>query len=449
VSIAEVLRDLPRPRFRESLKTALERTASMTPSTEALAPPAETASPRLRVRNAAGAIEFYKEAFGAAELMRFEVHGQVAHAKLQIGDSIVLLGEEAPEYGYPGPEELGGSPVGMHLYVEDADRAVERAVAAGATMIMPVADQFYGDRSGQIKDPFGYSWSIAARKQRLSVEEMHQQFDAMEREQAARRTAETFLPKDFHTLTPYLVTHDAPALIEFVTRAFGAEERFRTTGSAGGMHAEVRVGDSIVMIGGGAPDNTWREQTWPTALHIYVEDADAAYGRALEAGATSIAAPADQPYGERSGGVKDPFGNAWYIATPTGARTRPEGLHTVNPYLHPLRAEPVIAFLRRAFGATNVHKYGSPDGVIQHAQVSVGTSALEMGEAQGPYQPMPTMFYMYVPDADATYRRALEAGAMSVSEPVDQPWGDRTGVVKDVFGNQWYISTRIKDVRGS
>jgi uncharacterized glyoxalase superfamily protein PhnB len=182
------------------------------------------------------------------------------------------------------------------------------------------------------------------------------------------------------------------------------------------------------------------------ALHLYVPDCDAVYKRALEAGATSLDEPRDQEYGERSGGVKDPAGNFWYIATHKGESYTPKGLNSVNVYMHPLRAEPVIQFLKRAFGAREIAKYASPDGVVHHAEIRVGDSVVEMGEAQGKYPPMPTMFYLYVPDCDAVYRRALQAGATSISEPADQPYGDRSGGVKDAFGNQWYIATHIKDV---
>lgn len=444
--IAEDLRGLPRESFKARLQADLERSASMATLAESVSASRQTATPSLRIRNAAAAIEFYKKAFGAREIMRFVGHGRIAHAEIAIGNSVIMLGEEAPEYGFPSPEALGGSPASIHLYVEDADALAEQAVAAGARLVSPVRDQFYGDRSGQITDPFGYSWNIATRKEDLSVDEMYRRFEALTREQEANRTDTSFIREGFHTVTPYLVVQDAPGLIDFVKRVFGAEETFRAVGSAGGIHAEVRIGDSMLMIGGGAPELPWRGEPWPTALHIYVEDTDAVFQRALDAGGTSIQAPADQFYGERSGGVKDPFGNHWYIATGKGDRYVPEGLRIVNPYLHPLRAEPVINFLQRAFGAGDVEKYASPDGVVHHAKVRIGDSPVEMGEAHGPYQPMPTTFYVYVPDVDATCRRALEAGATSTSEPADQPYGDRSAGVKDAFGNQWYIATRIREV---
>jgi PhnB protein len=116
----------------------------------------------------------------------------------------------------------------------------------------------------------------------------------------------------FHTVTPYLMVQEAAKLIDFVKQAFGAAELLRTTGSAGGIHAEVRIGDSMVMMGGGG---AWSGEPMPAAIYLYMDDVDAVYTRALQAGATSISEPADQPYGDRLAGVKDAFGNVWYIST--------------------------------------------------------------------------------------------------------------------------------------
>ena len=445
VAIARELVDLPRESFKSRLKSELERNAYMSSQTQAAVTIRQTAAPRLRVKNAAAAIEFYEHAFGAREIMRFDVHGHIAHAELAIGNSTIMLGEEAPEYGFPGPAALGGSPVSIRLSVDDADAVAAQAVAAGARLIRPVSDQFYGDRSGLVADPFGYTWDIAMRKEEMSADEMHRRFEAMEKEQAANRTASSPIPKGFHTLTPYPIAQDAPGLIDFLKQTFGAEERFRAIGSAGGIHAEVRLGDSMLMLGGGGPGLSWRGESQPMAFHVYVEDTDAVYQRAVAAGAVSIQPPADQVYGERSGSVKDLAGNYWYIATYKGDRHIPEGLHSVTAYLHPLRAEPVISFLKRAFGAEEREKYASPDGVVHHAKIRIGDSMLEMGEAHGPYQPMPSVFYLYVPDVDAMYSRAVNAGATSTSEPADQSYGDRSAGVKDVFGNQWYIATHIRE----
>lgn len=114
----------------------------------------------------------------------------------------------------------------------------------------------------------------------------------------------------FHTVTPYLLVQDVDKLIAFVQQAFGATETFRTTGGAGGTHVEVRIGDSMVMIGDGAAG-----ELMPAMVFLYVEDVDGIYRRALDAGATTIMEPADQPHNDRMAGVKDEFGNQWYMAT--------------------------------------------------------------------------------------------------------------------------------------
>jgi PhnB protein len=118
----------------------------------------------------------------------------------------------------------------------------------------------------------------------------------------------------------------------------------------------------------------------------------------------------------------------------------------VNPYLHPLRGEPVINFLKRGFGAEELGKYASPDGVIHHVKIKIGDSVLKWVRPSS-YQPMPTMFYLYVPNVDATYSRALNAGAFRQASQPDQPYGDRTASVKDAFGNQWYIATHIRNTQ--
>ncbi|HWY54623.1 MAG TPA: VOC family protein [Terriglobales bacterium] len=446
VRLAAELRDLPREDFKIRLKNELERSISMATTTAPMTATRTLAAPRLTFNDVAKAIEFYKQAFAANETMRFDTGAGIAHAEIMIGDSVIMLSEEWPEGGRYSAETTGSSPVSMRIKVPDVDAFVDRSVAAGAKVERPIADQFYGYREGTLLDPFGYSWSVATVQEEMSVEEMHRRFRAMMKEEETKKPAVNPIPKGFRTVTPYMVAEDGPALLEFAKQAFGAEETFRTVGLAGGLHGEVRIGDSMIMMGGGIPGREFRSTTNTHAIHLYVPDCDAVYERALQAGATSLDAPRDQEYGERSGSVKDLAGNFWYIATHQGESYIPKGLNSVNVYLHPLRAEPVISFLKRAFGARELGKYASPDGVVHHAEIRVGDSVVEMGEAHGKYPPMPTMFYLYVPDCDAVYQRALQAGATSIAEPADQPYGDRSGGVKDAFGNQWYIATHIKDV---
>jgi len=264
----------------------------------------------------------------------------------------------------------------------------------------------------------------------------------LERRASMTRTAVKPIREGFHTITPYLIVQGAAELIDFVKQAFGAEELYRGTGTAGGIHAEVKIGDSIVMIGGGA---ALQRASAPTGIHLYVKDADAVYERALQAGATSMHPPVDQDYGDREASVKDQSGNHWYIATHKATGHMPEGLRTVTPFLHPRGAARMIDFLKQAFGAEEKSRAQSPDGVIHHATVMIGDSMLEMGEAHGQWQPMATTFFMYVEDVDGLYRRALAAGAASRDEPADQPYGDRVAGVADPFDNVWYIATHIRD----
>jgi len=244
----------------------------------------------------------------------------------------------------------------------------------------------------------------------------------------------------FHTITPYLAVKEAPQLIEFVKEAFGAEGRIYGVGSQGGIHAEYKIGDSIVMIGGG---EEWRGTPMPTALHLYVDDVDVVYQRALNAGARSMGEPIEE-HGERVVGVKDTSGNEWYIAKRLSGSHTDEGLRNVNVYLHPVGADRLIEFLKPAFGASEVAVYRlEANGPVVHAKIKIGDSVLEMGEAHGPFQPMPTMFFLYVDDVDEWYRRAVASGATSMSEPADQGYGARVAGVSDPFGNIWYIATPV------
>ena len=137
-------------------------------------------TPYLIVRNAAAAIDFYKKALNAVELMRFPgPGGKLMHAEMKIGDSPVMLADEMPEEGHVGPQTLGGAAVSLLLYVENVDARFAQAIAAGATVKRAVADQFYGDRTGTLADPFGHVWSLATHKEDVSMEEMQRRMAKM------------------------------------------------------------------------------------------------------------------------------------------------------------------------------------------------------------------------------------------------------------------------------
>lgn len=139
-------------------------------------------TPYLCVQGAASAIEFYRRAFGAREVMRIEAPGgKIGHAEVAIGDSRIMLADEYPEMNFRSPRAIGGSPVHIHLYVDDVDKTFPQAVAAGAKVLKPVVDQFYGDRSGSLEDPFGHVWHVATHKENLSPEEMQKRAAAQKR----------------------------------------------------------------------------------------------------------------------------------------------------------------------------------------------------------------------------------------------------------------------------
>ncbi len=148
-----------------------------------------TITPHLVCRDAKKAIEFYQKAFGAESLRILSMpDGKVMHAELKIGNSVVMLGEEAPDWKVLSPLSLGNSPVTIHLFTDDVDSLFQRAVSAGCTATMPVLDQFWGDRYGQVVDPFGHRWSIATHKEDLSPEEIQKRgIIAMEQMSKARK----------------------------------------------------------------------------------------------------------------------------------------------------------------------------------------------------------------------------------------------------------------------
>ena len=151
-----------------------------TPETIATPESERVLTPYLVMRNAAKAIEFYRDVFSAVELLRLaEPSGKIGHAELSFGASKIMLADEYPDFGALGPMSIGGSPVSIHLYVADVDAIVAKAVELGATLLRPVKDEFYGDRAGTVVDPFGHRWQIATRKQGIAPEEMQRLWSTM------------------------------------------------------------------------------------------------------------------------------------------------------------------------------------------------------------------------------------------------------------------------------
>jgi PhnB protein len=147
-----------------------------------------TVAPHLCVDGAARALDFYRKALGAQELICMKIPGgKIGHAEMQIGDSRIMLSDEFPDFGNLSPKTLGGTPVTIHLYVKDVDALASQAVAAGAKVMIPVADQFYGDRSGRIQDPFGHVWIISTHIEDVTPEEVERRTEAYMKQFEAKK----------------------------------------------------------------------------------------------------------------------------------------------------------------------------------------------------------------------------------------------------------------------
>jgi len=265
-------------------------------------------------------------------------------------------------------------------------------------------------------------------------------FKAQLRAKLERKTKMSILLEDvkiregFTTVTPYIRVPEA-GLVDFLAQVFDAQETFSGRGGGGGMHREVRIGDSMLMIGEGGAGGGGVMPIRPVTFHVFVKDVDATFKRAIAAGATPLGEPADRHYGERAGFVSDPFGNRWYIATPLGPQSLANALRTVTPVLHLEGAAEYMEFLKGALGAVEEMRAAGPSGELRYGRVRVGNAAIELGEGDS----MPGAFMLYVADPDAMYQQALTAGATSIMVPSDQPYG-RVGGVQDASGNQWFFS---------
>jgi uncharacterized glyoxalase superfamily protein PhnB len=266
------------------------------------------------------------------------------------------------------------------------------------------------------------------------------EFKVRLRAQLERRTTmtavstTTAIREGFTTVTPYVRVGEA-GLVDFLAQVFDAQETFSGRGGGGGMHREVRIGDSMLMIGEGGTGAGGVMPIRPVAFHVFVKDVDATFERAIAAGAISLGEPADRHYGERAGFVSDPFGNHWYIATPLGPQSLATALRTVTPVLHLKGAAEHVEFLKRALGAVEEMRAAEPSGALRYGRIRVGDAAIELGEGD----PMPGSFMLYVADPDTMYQQAIGAGATSIMPLSDQPYG-RVGGAQDAVGNQWFFS---------
>jgi len=244
----------------------------------------------------------------------------------------------------------------------------------------------------------------------------------------------------FHCLAVYLVVEDARKLIPFLHAVFGARERVKFLRPDGGvMHSEFEIGDSAIELADGGPNTPPR----PMVLHIYVPDADATFQEALRHGASPLYEPVDRIWSDRDGGVKDPSGNVWAIATRRdGGGYLPEGRRTITPYVSLEGAAGFLGFVETVFDGQREYLGRNDTGGVLYARVRIGDSVLEMGDVAPGAAPMPGSLNVWTPDSDECYRRAIAAGAASLYAPTDKPYGDREAGVRDPWGNCWFIATR-------
>jgi len=294
MDIAGKLRDLPDDRFMERLGAELgaesERRVPMSRSTTAGPAVIHAVTPFITVADGEKLIEFLKHTFRAEEMARHpHGHGGGFVAALKIGDSdLLIMGDESVR----GQER----PAALHVYVKDCDAVYQRALEAGATVVGPAdqgfepADRPWGERAAFMTDSFGNHWNIATR------------------------FGPNYVPEDGRHVRPGLLPRNAPVLIDFLERAFGAEEvgpRHEVGGRV--EHAFVRIGEVLLEMA-----DAVEEGLRPFGFYLYTDDVDAVYHRAVAAGAVSIAPPADQPFGDRIAVIQDTFGNQWIAAKNLG-----------------------------------------------------------------------------------------------------------------------------------
>jgi PhnB protein len=247
-------------------------------------------------------------------------------------------------------------------------------------------------------------------------------------------TTKKGVPAGFRTVSPYITVADPDGLMAFAREAFGAVELDRAVTGQGGLNLIADINGSKVFFAGGAMCTGDKQKL--DDLRLWVPNCDEVFARALVAGATSVMQPGDRPYGERNGGVKDPAGNTWWIATRFESSPLPEGFGAVSCYVMKPRALELIEFLKRAFGVEEAGIFKTPDGKLMHGAVRWGDSIIEISEAETPR----SAFYVFVEDPDAVFAQAVAAGAKVIYPPADHSYGHRSGGVEDAWGNTWYLA---------
>ncbi len=304
-------------------------------------------TPQLTVKGVDQAVEFYTRAFGATRVYSMPgPDGKSMHAELKIGDSIIFVDEEME--GSKSPVTLGGTPATLMLYVASADQTYAAATAAGAKAEMPLEDQFWGDRYGNVIDPFGHRWAIATHIEDLTPEQTQQRAALMYGPPAAGKKGKKAakpakvargakpaepawkqvvgtpatgpVPAGYHTVTLALVVNNAADAIEFYKTAFGAIEVERMPSPDGKiLHAGLEFGDSKLMLSDEFLEMGSKSATTlggsPVAVHFYTTDVDATFARVTGAGGKTVMPVGDVFWGDRYGAAVDPAGFMWGVAT--------------------------------------------------------------------------------------------------------------------------------------
>jgi PhnB protein len=252
-----------------------------------------------------------------------------------------------------------------------------------------------------------------------------------------------YRPQGYRAITPGMSAAGTPRLVQFIEQAFGGIVGDCTKNADGTIgHGTIQIGDSILEVCEARAE--WPAR--PCAVHLYSADTDAVFHRAVEAGGKILLPLENASYGDRAAAIEDPAGNHWYLATRLKDGPMPKGFHTLTPYVLARGADAVITLMKAAFGAIEHTRVNTEDGSVMHAELQIDDSMIEISDGGGPWTPMPTGLHLYVPDADATYARAIAAGATSIYEPKDMFYGDHEAGVQDSAGNHWYIATHKEDV---
>lgn len=286
-------------------------------------------TPQLAVPDVAAAVDYYTKAFAAEQVVALPgPDGALFHAEVKIGDSIVMI-DLANDQGLPSPAKLGGTPVTLMLYVADVDATFGNAIAAGGEAEFEVDEVFWGDRFGQLTDPFGHRWAVATHIEDLTDAQIQERSKLLGKrkrkgqpawKQVAGTPANSPQPPDYHSLTMSLVLHDAASAIDYYKTAFGAAERSRILGPGGKLsHAELKIGDSLLVLADEFPEQGGKSAKTlggsPVMIHHYVPDVNAVFARALAAGGNAVLEVKDVFWGDRYGAVIDPVMIPWGLAT--------------------------------------------------------------------------------------------------------------------------------------